>query len=217
MSKPKEGTSQSLRPQQPPTTTTQPTLPIAQHAPHGQGVPSTAFGGTNRFLSSENNQAQSTGFDPNAMSFGGGKTTQRTFGSIGGDQGNMFNKQPQNNAFSQNMFANASSQSSNLFNQSSNMNAQQNSQGASIFGGNSSAPQQPAFSQQQNQGGMFGQMNQGNSMMGSNQGNLFGQTNQGGGMFPNAQGGGNFLMNMGSNQTQPPPQGGSSNLMAMRK
>lgn len=217
------------RAQQPSTApAVQPIIPSVQPMTQGVGVPSTGFGAANRFLASDSNQGQNAGgFNPNAMSFGGGQQTQRSFTSVGGDQGgNLFNKPTQNtqgNTFcSSNMFGQSNSSSGNLFsNQGSTNNAfqQSNNSPGNLFGqGNNSNSQNSLFNQQNNQNNTFqANQGQGNGFGQSNQGGgMFGQGNQGGGMFTNAQGGGNFLQNMG-NSTQPPPQGVSSNLMAMRK
>lgn len=64
----------------------------------------TTFGGSNKFLGSQNPvqgsaPSQAPSFNPNAMSFGGGSSGQaRTFGNIGQQSNNLFPTQSSSNS-----------------------------------------------------------------------------------------------------------------------
>lgn len=190
-----------------------PTLPS-----HGAGT-QPAFGAANKFMdNSQANQPQSTGFDPSAMSFGGG-SAQRTFTSFGNQQGTGASQpifQPTANTSGGSLFAAGSSSNQRApGNQSLFANTQNNNFFGSSNPQQSSTPQNIPFGQSQNsmfgQGNAFGQ----NSTV---EGGMFGQ-NSGTSPFGQGSSGGssNFLLGMGQGSMPNPPPGMNPSLMAPRK
>ena len=158
----------------------------------------------------QSNQNVSSGFDPNAVSFGGNTGQQRTFGNIGqsnsaNSSGNIFGSNSNNNA-QPNFLANGQAGNSSNINSGNIFGQQQpsNSSNNNIFNPSAATQGNTMFSQQNNNGGMFGQNNTGGNTMFGNSG-----TNSSGN---------NFLQGLGANQPGiPPPPSGNSGLMAMRK
>ena len=79
------------------------------------------------FQPDQTNQAPKIGFDPHAMSFGGGLTNRKTFSSLGGQQNDSI--------FAQNTQFGQQNQQPTL---QAGINPQQSTPGGLVFGQNSS-------------------------------------------------------------------------------
>lgn len=187
----------------------------------------------------QTSQAQKVGFDPNAMSFGGGFKAHKSFSSFGGQQSsNMFNQnisfgqQNQNSSTGLNNPQNTTlesnfGQSNNLFNNPNSVNSSQTSnfsQG-NIFSNTSTGQGTSMFSNfNQNSPNIF--TSRANQSAHTFQNSLAPQSNLEGGIAQsnsiyspsNKTGnqGGNFLQNFVPKSTSP-PVGVNPSLLAPRK